>query len=92
MDFLKKKIKSYRFLFTFMLLKKGMFYISKTNLTDKQLKELSKNPYIELVNKYYISYTEYFLKKLAYEMTENDKTSRQVFNECGIDTNIVENT
>lgn len=63
--------------------------MSKTNLTDKQVKELSKNPYIKLVNNHYISYTEDFLKKLVYEMTENNKTSKQVFNECGIDTNVV---
>ena len=66
-----------------------MIYMSKTNLTAKQVKELSKNPYIKLVNNHYISYTEDFLKKLVYEMEENNKTSRQVFNECGIDTNII---
>ena len=66
-----------------------MIYMSKTNLTAKQVKELSKNPYIKLVNDHYISYTEDFLKKLVYEMEENNKTSRQVFNECGIDTNII---
>ena len=58
-----------------------MIYMSKTNLTAKQVKELSKNPYIKLVNNHYISYTEDFLKKLVYEMEEN--------NECGIDTNII---
>ena len=63
--------------------------MSKTNLTAKQVKKLSKNPYIKLVNNHYISYTEDFLKKLVYETEENNKTSRQVFNECGIDTNII---
>ncbi len=63
--------------------------MSKTNLTNKQVKELSKNPYIKLVNNHYISYTEDFLKKLVYEMTENTKTSKKVFNDCGIDINTV---
>lgn len=42
-----------------------MIYIPKPNLTNKQVKKLGKNTYIELVNKHYISYTKDFSNKLV---------------------------
>lgn len=63
--------------------------MSKVLFTDKQVKELSKNIWIKKVSNKSITYTKDFKVKLVKETEHLEKFPRDVFIECGINSDIV---
>lgn|SRR5690625_1210384 len=62
--------------------------MSKKTFTDKEIKLLSANPYVKTVSAKGITYTDEF-KRIFITEKEKDKFSRQIFEECGFDTEII---
>ena len=63
--------------------------MSKILFTDKQVKRLSKNEWIENISNKAITYTYEFKIKLLKETENYKKFPQEVFRECGIDPKIV---
>jgi transposase len=62
--------------------------MSKKLFTDKEIKILSKNPYVKSVRSKGITYTDEF-KRIFIAEAELGKLPRQLFEEHGFDINIV---
>ncbi len=62
--------------------------MSKKTFTEKEIKELSINPFVKAVSAKGITYTDEF-KRLFISEKESGKFSRQIFEEAGFDTNII---
>ncbi|MGD6942709.1 HTH domain-containing protein, partial [Cytobacillus gottheilii] len=62
--------------------------MSKKTFTEKEIKELSINPFVKAVSGKGITYTDEF-KRLFIAEKESGKFSRQIFEEAGFDTNII---
>jgi transposase len=62
--------------------------MSKKTFTDKEIKLLSANPYVKTVSAKGITYTDDF-KRIFISEKEKGKFSRQIFEECGFDTEII---
>lgn len=62
--------------------------MSKKTFTDKEMKQLSTNPYVKKVTTKGITYTDEF-KRLFIQEREKEKFSRQVFEECGFDVDVI---
>jgi transposase len=62
--------------------------MSKKLFTDKEIKNLSNNPYAKSVSKKGITYTDDF-KRIFIAESENGKSPRQVFEENGFDVDII---
>lgn len=63
--------------------------MSKILFTDKQVRKLYKNEWIENITNKGITYTDKFKEKVVMEMLNNNKLAREVFEECGIDPGII---
>jgi transposase len=62
--------------------------MSKKRFTEKEIKQLSINPYVKTVSSKGITYTDEF-KYLFIAEKEKGKFSRQIFEEAGFDTEII---
>lgn len=62
--------------------------MSKKIFTEKEIKELSGNPYVSSVSSKGITYTEEF-KHIFITENEKGKLPREIFEECGFDVDIV---
>lgn len=62
--------------------------MSKKIFTEKEIKVLSANPYVKSVSSKGITYAEEF-KRLFIAENEKGKPPRQIFEECGFDTDII---
>ncbi|XBD01356.1 IS3 family transposase (plasmid) [Pseudalkalibacillus hwajinpoensis] len=62
--------------------------MSKKTFTEKEIKQLSTNPYVKVLSTKAITYTDEF-KRIFIAEKEKGKFSRQIFEECGFDTNII---
>lgn len=63
--------------------------MSKIKLTDSQVNKLSTNKWIKNVTNNGITYTDEFKIKVVKECEDFKKFARDVFNECGIDSEVV---
>lgn len=63
--------------------------MSKIKFTDTQVKKLRKNKWIKNITKRGITYTDEFKIKVVKECENYNKFAREVFEECGIDSDIV---
>lgn len=63
--------------------------MSKIEFTDSQVKKLSKNKWIKNITNKGITYTDEFKIKVVKECENYNKFAREVFDECGIDSEIV---
>ncbi|MCP1160917.1 IS3 family transposase [Bacillus infantis] len=62
--------------------------MSKKTFTEKEIKQLSINPYVKAVSAKGITYTDEF-KRLFIAEKEKGKFSRQIFDESGFDTDSI---
>ncbi|TCN23982.1 hypothetical protein EV146_10888 [Mesobacillus foraminis] len=62
--------------------------MSKKLFTEKEIKTLSKNPYVKSVTSKGITYTDEF-KKLFIAKNKKGRTPREIFDECGFDEEII---
>ena len=62
--------------------------MSKKLFTNDEIKMLSKNIYVKKISDKGITYSDEF-KRLFIVENEKGKTPRQIFNECGLDVNIL---
>jgi transposase len=62
--------------------------MSKKTFTEKEIKQLSTNPYVKTVSTKGITYTDEF-KRIFIAEKEKGKFSRQIFDESGFDTDII---
>lgn len=62
--------------------------MSKKTFTEKEIKQLSINPYVKTVSTKGITYTNEFKSQFIAEK-EKGKFSRQIFEEAGFDTEII---
>jgi transposase len=62
--------------------------MSKKTFTEKEVKQLSSNPYVKKVSTKGITYTEDF-KRIVIAEKEKGKFARQIFEECGFDTEVI---
>lgn len=62
--------------------------MSKKLFTEKEIKKLSKNPYVKSVSSKGITYTDEF-KELFVSQYKQGKTPREIFRECGFDEDII---
>ena len=62
--------------------------MSKKTFTEKEIKQLSINPFVKSVSAKGITYTEEF-KRLLIAEKEKGKFSRQIFEEAGFDAEII---
>lgn len=62
--------------------------MSKKIFTEKEIKQLSNNPYVKSVSSKGITYTDEF-KRIFVVETEKGKVRRKVFEECGFDVDII---
>lgn len=63
--------------------------MSKIKFTDAQVKKLRKNKWIKNITNRGITYTDEFKVKVVKECEYYNKFAREVFEECGIDSDIV---
>jgi transposase len=62
--------------------------MSKKIFTDKEIKSLSKNPYVKSVSSKGITYTDEFKRHFIAE-NENGKPPRMIFEESGFDVEVI---
>lgn len=62
--------------------------MSKKDFTEKEIKTLSQNKYVNSVTSKKITYTNEF-KLLLIAAHDNGKTTKQIFQECGFDVEIL---
>jgi len=62
--------------------------MSKIIFTEKQMEELRANPHVKSVSRLYINYTDEF-KEYFVKENEKGKVPRVIFEECGIDPDVV---
>lgn len=62
--------------------------MSKKIFTEKEIKTLSKNPYVKSVTSKGITYTDEF-KELFIAQNKQGKTPREIFKKCGFDEEII---
>jgi transposase len=62
--------------------------MSKKTFTEKEIKQLSINPFVKAVSAKGITYKDEF-KRLFIAEKEKGKFSRQIFEEAGFDTDII---
>jgi transposase len=62
--------------------------MSKKLFTEKEIKSLSKNPYVKSVSTKGITYTDDFKRHFIAE-NENGKSPRRIFEECGFDVEVL---
>ncbi len=62
--------------------------MSKKTFTDKEIKQLSANPYVKTVSAKGLTYTDEF-KRIFISEKEKGKFPRHIFEECGFDTEII---
>lgn len=63
--------------------------MSNILFTDNEVIKLSKNKYIKKISNKAITYTDEFKEKVVFETENYKKFPRQVFEECGLDINII---
>uniref|UniRef100_UPI00403F8DCF HTH domain-containing protein n=1 Tax=Paenibacillus sp. FSL K6-0276 TaxID=2921450 RepID=UPI00403F8DCF len=62
--------------------------MSKKIFTDKEIKQLSSNPYVKFVSSKAITYTDAF-KQLFILENNKGKLPREIFEECGFDVTVI---
>jgi transposase len=62
--------------------------MSKKIFTEKEIKILSNNPFVKSVRSKGITYTDEF-KRIFIEEYDKGKLSRQIFEECGFDIDVL---
>jgi transposase len=62
--------------------------MSKKTFTDKEVKQLSSNPYVKKVSTKGITYTDEF-KRIFIAEKEKGKFARQIFEEFGLDPEVI---
>jgi len=62
--------------------------MSKKIFTDKEIKQLSNNPYVKSVSSKAITYTDAF-KQLFISENNKGKLPREIFEECGFDVTVI---
>lgn len=62
--------------------------MSKKTFTEKEIKILSNNPFVKSVSSKGITYTDEF-KRIFIEEYDKGKLSRQIFEECGFDIDVL---
>jgi transposase len=62
--------------------------MSKKTFTEKEIKQLSSNKYVKSVSFKGITYTDEF-KHIFIAEKEKGKFSREIFNECGFDVEVL---
>ena len=62
--------------------------MSKKIFTEKEIKQLSNNPYVKSVSSKGITYTDEF-KRIFIAEKEKGKFPREIFEECGFDIEIM---
>ena len=62
--------------------------MSKKVFTEKEIQALSRNPYVKTVSAKGITYTDEF-KRIFIAENERGKLSREIFEECGFNINII---
>jgi transposase len=62
--------------------------MSKKTFTEKEIKSLSKNPYVNSVSSKGITYTEEFRRHFIAE-NEKGKLPREIFEYCGFDVEVL---
>lgn len=62
--------------------------MTKKIFTEKEIKALSGNPYVKSVSSKGITYSEEF-KHIFITENEKGKLSRQIFEECGFDIDVI---
>lgn len=63
--------------------------MSNILFTDNEIKKLSKNKYVKNVSNKVITYTDEFKEKVVFETENYKKFPRQVFEECGFDSEVI---
>lgn len=63
--------------------------MSKNLFSDNQVKKLGKNKYIKNITNKAITYTDEFKEKVVFETENYKKFPRQIFEECGIDVEVI---
>jgi len=66
----------------------GEFAMSKKTFTEKEIRQLSGNPYVKSVNVKAITYSDEF-KQLFIAQAEKGKFAREIFEECGFDPEVI---
>ena len=64
------------------------YILSKKLFTEKEIKILSKNPFVKSVSPKAITYTNKF-KEVFINQSQAGKFPREIFEECGFDTEIL---
>jgi transposase len=62
--------------------------MSKKTFTEKEIGQLSNNPYVKSVTSKGITYTDAF-KRLFISANLKGKLPREIFEECGFDVNVI---
>ncbi|CAM3822982.1 Transposase [Mesobacillus zeae] len=62
--------------------------VSKKLITEKEIKILSRNPYVKSVSTKGITYTDEFKQNFS-KQNESGKFSRDIFKECGFDVEMI---
>ncbi|AJS57777.1 tranposase [Paenibacillus sp. IHBB 10380] len=62
--------------------------MSKKIFSEKEIEELSKNPYVKSVTSKGITYSDAF-KQLFISENKKGKLAREIFEECGFDVNVI---
>jgi len=62
--------------------------MSKKVFTEKEIKQISNNPYVKSVSSKGITYTDEF-KRIFITEYDKGKLSRQIFEECGFDVEVI---
>ncbi|WP_397361306.1 HTH domain-containing protein [Paenibacillus sp.] len=62
--------------------------MSKKMFTDKEIKQLTNNPYVRNMSSKAITYTDAF-KQLFISENNKGKLPRELFEECGFDVTII---
>jgi transposase len=62
--------------------------MAKKLFNEKEIKILSNNPYVKSVSSKSVTYTDE-LKRIFIAESENGKTPRQIFIDCGFDIDII---
>jgi transposase len=62
--------------------------MSKKTFTEKEIRQLSNNPYVKSVTSKGITYTDAF-KRLFISANLKGKLPREIFEECGFEVNVI---